>query len=275
MAPLTRRHLMLAVPCVAAAANSPQILDSHVHFYDPERPGGVPWPRPTERTLYRRVMPDDYRKISKADVIVVEASPLFKDNDWIFDITAKHSFVKGLVGNIDPASPDFAANLERYTANPKFLGIRLGVPKAADHIGKLVHLANANRTLDLIGDARMYPLAAQLAAKYPKLRIVLDHLPLAEPDPGIQALKPHKNVYAKVSWILRSGDDTLQRHREALDELMRVFGEDRVVYGSNWPVSDLIAPYQRIEDTAITYFKDKPLQKYLQLNSQAAYRWKR
>jgi L-fuconolactonase len=62
-------------------------------------------------------------------------------------------------------------------------------------------------------------------------------------------------------------------HIEALDEVWSVFGENRVVYGSNWPVSDLIAPYSKIQETAIAYFKTKPLDKYLSGNSQSIYRW--
>lgn len=274
---MTRRCFLSAASAATwtlAATATPDILDTHVHFYDPERPGGVPWPRPTEKTLYRRVLPEHYQALSQASVIVVEASPLLADNDWILDLAAKHSFIRGCVGNLDPASPNFAANLENYRANPNFLGIRLGVAKASGALQAIAQLESAGLTLDLIGDHAMFPLAANLAQRYPKLRIVLDHLPLAQQDPSIGELKRHRNVYAKVSWILRSPQDTLENHREHLSEVVKTFGEDRVLYGSNWPVSDLIVPYAKIQETAVAYFKDKALDKYLKVNSQAAYRWK-
>ena len=269
---MTRRLFSLSIlPLVAAAPKN--IVDTHVHFYDPTRPGGVPWPRPTDTVLYRRVLPSDYRKLSTADVIIVEASPLVQDNDWILELALQNTWIRGVVGNLDPASPDFAGNLERYAANKRFRGIRLGVTKAAQHLDKLGRLEAANLTLDLIGDVAMYPLARQIAERYPKLRIVLDHLPLPEANATIANLREHPNVYAKVSWILRGATDTLDNHRQALDEVLRVFGEDRVLYGSNWPVSDLIAPYPRIEQTAFAYFRDKALEKYTSLNSRSAYRW--
>lgn len=273
---MTRRRLLslAVVPGFGAPAATLDIMDTHVHFYDPERPGGVPWPRPTEKVLYRRVLPPHYQALSKAKVIVVEASPLVADNDWILNLAAQHSFIHGCVGNLDPASPAFAANLEKYRANPSFLGIRLGVAKAASAPEAIAALESAGLTLDLIGDHSMFPLAANLAERYPKLRIVLDHLPLAQPHASILELKRHRNVYAKVSWILRSPQDTLDNHRTDLAQVLDTFGEDRVLYGSNWPVSDLIVPYAKIQETAVGYFKDKALDKYLRINSQAAYRWK-
>jgi predicted TIM-barrel fold metal-dependent hydrolase len=269
---MNRRRLLLAAASAAFGAETP-IMDTHVHFYDPARPGGVPWPSPKDKVLYRRAMPADYQALSKAHVIIVEASRLFSDNQWILDLAAQHRFVAGCVGNLDPADAAFAQHIADFKKNPKFLGIRLGVNRAQENLDKLKPLEDAGLALDLIGNAEMYPLAARLSDRYPKLRMILDHLPLAQQDAGIRELRERKNVYAKVSWILRAPDDKLEGHLEALDEVWSVFGENRVVYGSNWPVSDLIVPYSKIQETAIEYFRKKPLKKYLWENSRAIYRW--
>jgi L-fuconolactonase len=271
---MTRRTLLTGTAVLLPAAESPlRIVDTHVHFYDPGRPGGVPWPSPKETVLYRRCMPVDFQKLTSANVILIEASRLFEDNQWILDLAAKHSFILGCVGNLNPADAAFAAQIERFRANKKFLGIRLAANRAQDHFDRLKPLEDAGLSLDLIGNEEMYGLAARLSDRYPKLRMILDHLPLAKSDASVRDLQGRDNVYAKVSWILRGSNDTLKAHLEALDEVWNVFGENRVVYGTNWPVSDLIAPYSKIQETAIAYFKTKPLDKYLSGNSQSIYRW--
>jgi len=248
------------------------IMDTHVHFYNPERSGGVPWPRKDDKLLYRRAMPEQYQQVSRAKVIIVEASPLLADNQWILDVAAANpELVGGCVGNLDARDADFARNVERLRANPRFLGIRLGTRAAEESISRLGPLDGLS--LDLIGGSEMYGLAARIASRYPGVRVVLDHLPLPQRDPAIRVLRDAKSVFAKVSWILRSANDRLENHLDHLNEVWDVFGEDRVVYGSNWPVCDMVAPYGRVEETAIAYFSKKALRKYMFENSRAAYRW--
>jgi L-fuconolactonase len=87
-------------------------------------------------------------------------------------------------------------------------------------------------------------------------------------------------VYAKVSNVpRRSGErvpDEVGFYRSALDELWEVFGEDRLIYGSNWPVSARIAPYETAFKVVREYFAAKgqeASEKYFWRNSKAAYRW--
>ena len=70
-----------------------EIIDTHVHFYDPTRPQGIPWPGKNNKQLYRPVLPDEFKRLSKpfgvAGTIVVEASPWIEDNQWCLDLAAK------------------------------------------------------------------------------------------------------------------------------------------------------------------------------------------
>jgi hypothetical protein len=54
-------------------------IDAHTHFYDPNRPDGIPWPSKNDKLLYRGVLPEDFLKVARSLVvvgtIVVEASP--------------------------------------------------------------------------------------------------------------------------------------------------------------------------------------------------------
>ena len=39
-------------------------IDTHTHFYDPSRPGGVPWPSPQDIQLYRTTLPHDFEAVA-------------------------------------------------------------------------------------------------------------------------------------------------------------------------------------------------------------------
>ena len=104
------------------------IIDTHTHFYDPTRPEGTPWPDPRDEVLYRRVLPEDYKALAVpqgvSGTVVVEASEWVEDNQWILNLAADEPFIVGFVGNLQPGSKDFGSNLERFSANPLFRGIR-------------------------------------------------------------------------------------------------------------------------------------------------------
>jgi predicted TIM-barrel fold metal-dependent hydrolase len=88
------------------------------------------------------------------------------------------------------------------------------------------------------------------------------------------------NVFAKVSGVLRRVDGRvpldLEFYRPALDELWESFGPDRLIYGSNWPVCELVAPYATVQKVAMEYFNGKgrdAADRFFWKNSQRAYRW--
>ena len=127
-------------------------------------------------------------------------------------------------------------------------------------------LSDANLELDVLGSASMFLDLLRFADRFPELRIVIDHLPFGQPP--ISELGRRPKVYAKVSGVLRriAGRTPLdvEFYREALDELWLLFGPDRLVYGSNWPV--------------LAYFTAKGREtpeRYFWKNSLAAYRWER
>lgn len=282
---LTRRALLATVPALAVAAPS-RIVDTHIHLYDPSRPAGVPWPRKDEATLYKPHMPADFKSVVRGlgvtGAIVVEASPWMRDNDWILNLAKKEPWILGLVGNLQEAGSEFAAHLDRLTKNPLFLGIRIN-RTGRTQFDDIRRLHDAGLTIDVVGDWRMLPGVLELSARLPRLRIVIDHLPFPPGDGRmpLDEFAGRPNIYAKVSWILRRVDgrvpEDLGYYREALDEVWETFGAGRVVYGSNWPVSNLQAPYASVLRIAREYFAAKGPdveERYLWKNSQAAYRWK-
>ena len=99
-----------------AAGPSHPIIDTHIHFFQPSRPGGVPWPPPgSDPLLYRDVLPPEYKAMAMANGIlasgVVEASPLVEDNQWILNLLGQAYFTGKAAAEITyrpVAAPDQA-----------------------------------------------------------------------------------------------------------------------------------------------------------------------
>ncbi|MGH9718963.1 MAG: amidohydrolase family protein, partial [Bryobacteraceae bacterium] len=128
---MTRRTLLAASGGAALAQPAPiPIIDTHIHLFDISRPQGVPWPAKDNAVLYKTALPDRYRKLAAPHGIVgaieLECSPWFDDNQWVLDVAAKDKIIVGMIGNLEPGSPEFRKHLDRFHKNPLYLGIRYG-----------------------------------------------------------------------------------------------------------------------------------------------------
>jgi predicted TIM-barrel fold metal-dependent hydrolase len=293
----------LAVSRSAAAADAPAIIDCHTHFYDPSRPGGVPWPSQDDKVLFRTVLPKHFREVAGplgvTGTVVVEASPLVEDNQWLLDLAEDEPWIVGIVGRLAPGSDDFGVHLARFAKNPLFRGIRVGhadLKRGLEErrfLDDLQRLADADLQLDLNGGPDLPADVARAADQSKNLRIVINHCanlkidgkpPPADWLAGMQAAAGHKNVWCKVSALVegagRGGQPAPKEvdfYRPVLDSLWTTFGEDRLIYGSNWPVSERFGSYETVFTIAATYFRGKgesAAEKFFAGNAKAAYKWR-
>lgn len=282
------------------------IIDTHIHLFDPNRPQGVPWPSKNDETLYQPALPPRYRKIVMSlgivGAIVVEASPWLEDNQWVLDIAAGDKMIVGTVGNLEPGKAEFRQQLERFQRNPLFRGIRNGNLWERDLSGQLSNprflsdlrlLAQAGLTLDTANpNPALLAAIVRVTDQVPELRVIIDHLPqLTVPleaaarkayEADLQELGKRPQVYVKISQVLRRVDgaipQTLDFYRERLDGLFGIFGEDRLLYGSDWPNSDRWRPLNVGLSLVSDYFNAKGrtvAEKYFWKNSVAAYHWQK
>ena len=276
------------------------VIDCHTHFYDPSRPEGVPWP-PKVSQLYRTVLPADLRDLVKyrkvTGTVIVEASNRVEDNAWLLELAKEDPFIVGIVGNLTPGTPDFAGHVKRFAANPLFRGIRIQVQLLKDllqanKIDDLKLLEDHDLELDVNGGPDTPETIARLAPLLPSLRIVLNHIgnvrvtvdsPPVEWKTGIQAAAKHQNIYCKISALVegaaRDGQeapDDLAFYKPYIDVVWNAFGDDRVIYGSNWPVSDMAASYETLQRIVMEYAAEKGVdatRKFCSLNAKQAYKW--
>ncbi len=277
-----------------------EIIDCHTHFYDPHRRQGVPWPPPGS-SLYRTVLPADLRAVPKfrplAGTVVIEASAWVGDNRWLLELAEDEPFIVGVIGRIEPGKPAFAGHLERYAANPLFRGIRVQADLvqrllAEAKLDDLRRLSERGLTLDVNGGPATPRLIARLADQLPDLPIVLNHLgnvaltddpPPAAWQAGIREAAAHPHVFSKLSALVegaardgRQPPRELAFYRPYIDVVWQAFGEDRVIYGSNWPVSERAADYAMLQRIVLEYAATQGTEatrKFCAGNAQRAYHW--
>ncbi len=296
---------LLPLDAAADTASIP-IIDTHIHLFDPSRPQGVPWPPKDDPVLYKPALPARFKKLTESlgvvGAIEIEASPWLEDNQWVLDVAAKNPIIVGTVGNLEPGKREFGSQFERFHKNPLFRGIRYGNLWNRDlgkrlsepaFISDLKILADANLELDTANpDPALIDAAVRLTDKVPNLRVVIDHLPHLEvPSDGsarrryeedLNRLGSRPQVYVKVSEVLQRMNGKvsldLNSYRPVLDQLWDVFGEDRLLYGSDWPNSDPWGTYGQVLSLVQSYFSKKgrtAAEKFFWKNSIAAYRWTR
>ena len=277
------------------------IIDTHIHLFDPTRPQGAPYTGPPGVPV-EPSLPPRYRKLATplgiVGAIKIEASPWVEDNLWVLEVAERDPIIVGVVGNLEPDKPDFGEMLGRYHKNPLFRGIRYGnlwgrdITRQADNpafIDGLKLLQQADLVLDT-ANPRVELLQAfvKITDKLPDLRVVIDHLPSLDPTPetqqaydeALRQLQPRPRVFVKLSAVIHRVNGhvstELTPYRDRLAQLIGRFGEDRIVFGSDWPNSDGVAPLDKVVGVVREFFQTQPrsvAEKYFWKNSLAAYKW--
>ncbi|MGB7344170.1 MAG: sulfatase-like hydrolase/transferase [Pirellulaceae bacterium] len=245
----------------------PWIIDTHTHFksaaqikLESKTSNWEP-----KNTLGHVVLPEDYRDVANRNQIqstmVVEAvdqsQPQF--NDWLLE-QAKSDLICGYVARGDLASEGFNENYQRYRGSGYLKGYRFrndelhGYLDNATALANLAMLERDGMVVDLLVDQSHSSDVIKLATLYPKLKIVLNHCFRVKMEKGqiterwklaVTAAAKHPNVYCKLSSILDfAGAEAFAQpaavdskiFQDVLGFCFDSFGEDRVVFGTNWGV---------------------------------------
>ncbi|PIF30272.1 L-fuconolactonase [Flavobacterium sp. 9] len=251
-------------------------IDSHQHFwkYDAVKDA---WINEEMKVIKRDFLPSDLKPLLLENQIdgcvAVQADQSEDETRFLLDLAKDNNFIKGVVGWVDLCAENIEERLEYYTKYEKLKGFRHIVQAEADidfmlserfqnGISKLV---KHNFTYDILIFPKHLENAAKLVAKFPEQKFVIDHL--AKPDfknkdfreweKGIRAIAQFPNVMCKVSGLVTEADWnnwTAVDFTYCLNVVTEVFGIDRLMFGSDWPVSLLAASYAESCDIVEDYF---------------------
>jgi L-fuconolactonase len=251
-------------------------LDSHQHFWR-YSPADYPWIGAGMERLARDYLPADLMAVAAAEGIggsvAVQARQTVDETRWLLELAAGQPFIRGVVGWVDLRSDGVAEDLERFAADPRFVGVRHVVQDEPDprfllgeeFVRGLRRLEPLGLTYDLLVFPHQLPAAVALAGLLPEQPFVLDHLAKPRIKAGelgawrrdLEALARHTNVCCKVSGLVTEAHWrawTPAQFTPYLDVALQAFGPDRLMVGSDWPVCLLAAEYAEVAAIAREFF---------------------
>jgi L-fuconolactonase len=274
-----------------------QKIDSHQHFwiYHPVKDS---WITADMAVIQRDFLPADvYPLMEQNEVsgcIAIQADQSEQETMFLLDLAAKNAFIKGIVGWVDLRADDIEERLKFFSAYPLIKGFR-HIIEAETDLNFLLDekfkrgislLSKYQFTYDLLVRTGHLPAAIQLVNEFPHQRFVVDHLAkpairlnqLADWKEGLETIAQYPNVYCKVSGFCTEADWQSWQAEDItpyLDVVFKLFGANRVMFGSDWPVCLLAGGYQKTVQVLETYLERFPLpdqQKFWTINAKTFYR---
>jgi len=248
-------------------------IDAHQHYWHPKR-GDYDWMPMDNAILARPYHPGDLagtlvqHGIEKT--VLVQAAASIAETEYLLGIADATDSVAGVVGWIDFEDPSDLVHLKRLAKHPKFCGVRPMIQDIADvdwmlrdDVQWAYHaLTDLDLTFDALGFSQHLENFHTILTHYPGMRVVLDHCmkPQIRHHPtdytrwatGMSLLAADTSACCKLSGLVTEAADgwTIDAIRPYSDHVLNVFGPDRVMWGSDWPVCQLQASYDRWHEVA-------------------------
>jgi len=243
-------------------------IDAHQHYWKLSR-GDYDWMQaPDLQPLRRDFLPEhllpelNSQRIDKT--VLVQAAPTVQESDFLLELAERESSVLGVVGWIDCEAPDFERQLSQRNRRPAWLGIRPMLQDISDDhyllrptvLESLNVLGSSGGRLDLLVTSRHLATVDQALCLVPGLPAVVDHC--AKPDLrkkdlsdwclGLERVAAHPQVYCKLSGLVTEAPPGFSAVElaPAVEFVWSLFGPDRLMFGSDWPVCTLAASYDRV-----------------------------
>ncbi|MES1260542.1 MAG: amidohydrolase family protein [Acidobacteriota bacterium] len=243
-------------------------IDAHQHFWDIARLD-YPWMPPGESVLRRNYLPHDLTPVLDRHhfdgTVVVQASVTLAETWWLLELARENEAIRGVVAWVDLTDPRVGSTLDRCQQDPKFKGVRHIVHDEPDLrwllrddvIGGLRELARRGIPYDLLLRPPHLALIPELADRVPDLRFVIDHIakPLIadhQTEPWAEDMERVSKIpgmHCKLSGMITEADHQNWRAddlRPYVQHVLKLFGPDRLMFGSDWPVCLLAGSWKKV-----------------------------
>ena len=245
------------------------VIDAHQHFWELGR-FDYGWLDAEPLAAIRRTyLPTDLKTHLDATgvdkSIFVQTQHNVEENRWVLQFCEENDFLAGMVGWVDLASPDCESQLEEFKDNPDFIGIRHVTHDEPDDdfivrddvMNGLRVLEKHSMPFDLLFFVKHLKHATTLGKALPNLPMVIDHL--AKPEikdarldnweADFRAAAKFPNMFCKISGMVTEADWNNWKPadlRPYVEIALDVFGPERCMYGSDWPVCELAGTYEQV-----------------------------
>lgn len=257
-------------------------IDAHQHFwkYDPVRHS---WIGDDMAVIKRDFLPTDLEKVYAANdiagCVAVQADQSEAETTFLLELAATYTFVKGVVGWVDLRAENLSDRLAHFSQSPRLCGFRHVVQSEPDPAfllredfrKGLARLHDYDFTYDLLIYPNQLPAAIQTVRDFPLQKFVIDHI--AKPpiktgkiDSWASAMREialSGNTWCKVSGMITEANWQSWQYDDLapyLDVVFEAFGENRLMFGSDWPVCLLAGDYPRVKDIVKRYLGDRRVQ---------------
>lgn len=242
-------------------------IDAHQHFWDLNR-FPYPWMPAAPSPLLRTFLPDDLQPILERNrfdgSVVVQATTNAGEAPWLLGLAERHPIILGVVAWADLTDPQLGKVLDKLQAHPKFKGIRHPVHDEADErwllrpdvVKGLKDLERRKIPYDLLLRPQHLPAAIELVDRVPSLRMVVDHIakpPIAKRltsgwAENMERIAKAPQIYVKLSGMITEANPkwTADDLRPYVQHAWKLFGPDRCMFGSDWPVCLLAGIWKEV-----------------------------
>ncbi|RTE51736.1 amidohydrolase [Arenibacter aquaticus] len=250
-------------------------IDSHQHFwkYNPIKHS---WIDENMTVIRRDFLPAELKTVFEANgvdgCVAVQADQTLAETDFLLELAHGNDFIKGVVGWADLRSPDIEATLEQYASYKKLKGYRHVVQEEADHnfllrpdfLRGISKLEQYGAVYDILIFPHQLGATLEFVKKFPHQKFVIDHIAKPYIKDGfydgwaalMTEVAKQENVYCKISGMITEADYnnwTPDEFQPYMELVLKAFGADRCMYGSDWPVCLVAGTYTQVKDLTTNF----------------------
>ncbi len=250
--------------------NQVPVIDSHHHFWEIDR-FDYSW-MPEGSPLATDFGPADLKPLTEQAgvdyAVTVQAVSSPDEARWLLELAEEHDFIAGVVGWVDLTDPEVGYTLDELQRSKYFVGVR-HIWESEEDPGWIVNsgaieglkeLARREIAFDFLAKPPNLPYIPQVMDQVPNLRAVVDHIAkpliaehLVEPWlTDLRKVASINGVHCKVSGMITEADHrnwTVADLRPYVHHVLGMFGSDRLMFGTDWPVCTLAGSYEQVAGT--------------------------
>lgn len=246
-------------------------IDSHQHFWEFDKVVDPSWINDDMSILRRDYLPSDVQPLMQkngiAGCVAVQADQTEDETHFLLDLASRYDMVKGVVGWVDFRSAQIKERLDYFAGYKLLKGFRhiVQAEKEDDFLLRddfcrgIALLQDYSFTYDILIYPEHLKYAHEFVKRFPVQKFIIDHIAkpyikeglVGEWKKDLQVFGRYENVYCKIAGLVTEADWKAWQIADFtpyVSTVLDIFGTDRVIFGSDWPVCLPSASYDQVCD---------------------------